>query len=112
MKVRSLVAAAVVAAAPVLLPATQAFAATSDNAPCCVQTHCQPCPPPPCWAPCESPWDLTRTLAGQQDIFDMGGAELGDGAAKIISGGVLGLEDAVLKAPALLTGAPNLNYIP
>jgi hypothetical protein len=113
MKVRSLVAAAVVAAVPVLLPATQAFAATSDSAPCCVQTHCQPCPPPPCDNPCVlTPWDTVPNLATEQDIFDQGGADLGRGAGELVSSAVLGGEEAILDAPTELLGVPKpINYV-
>jgi hypothetical protein len=112
MKVRSLVAAAVVAAAPVLLPATQAFAATS-GAPCCEQQHCVPTPPPPCWNPCTfSPWDTVPNLATEQAIFNQGGADLGRGAGELVSGAVLGGEEAVLDAPAELLGVPKpINYV-
>jgi hypothetical protein len=116
MKVRTLVAAAVVAAAPVLLPATAAFAATSDT-PCCAQQHCTPCPPPcppPCVNPCwgGSPWDTVPNLATEQAIFNQGGADLGRGAGELVSSAVLGGEEAILDAPSELLGVPKpINYV-
>jgi alanine dehydrogenase len=56
--------------------------------------------------------DSTISLAGQQAIFNAGGGHLGEGAAEVLSGGVLGVEQAALDIPAELTGAPKeIGYV-
>jgi hypothetical protein len=56
--------------------------------------------------------DTTYTLQGQQEIFSQGGADLGRGVANVASSAVLGVEAAVLDAPAMLTGEPKqISYV-
>lgn len=97
IKARTFAAAAVIAAAPLLLSATQAFAATSHVAGVHGGTF----------------WDQTQTLAGQQATFIQGGDDLGRGAAELVSGAYLGGPQAILDIPAALVGAPKaIQYIP
>jgi hypothetical protein len=94
IKARTLAAAAVIAAAPVLLSATQAFAATS---PAGNGTY----------------WDQTQTLAGQQATFVQGGDDLGRGAGELVSSAFIGAPQAILDIPAHLLGIPKpLQYLP
>ena len=97
IKARTFAAAAVVAAAPLLLSATQAFAATSHVA-------------------SKTPGafiDTTQTLAGQQATFISGGDDLGRGAAELVSAAYIGGPQGILDIPAHVLGMPKaLNYIP
>jgi hypothetical protein len=97
IKARTLAAAAVLAAAPVLLPVAQAFAATSQG----------PCPS------CGTFYDQTQTLAGQQATFIQGGDDLGRGAGELVSSAFIGGPQAILDIPAHVLGLPKpLYYIP
>lgn len=95
IKARTLAAAAVIAAAPVLLSATQAFAATSPA------------------GNGGTYWDQTQTLAGQQATFIQGGDDLGRGAGELVSAAYIGGPQGILDIPAHVLGIPKpLQYIP
>jgi hypothetical protein len=94
IKARTFVAAAVLAAAPLMLSATASLAATSGHAP-------------------GTFFDQTQTLAGQQATFIQGGDDLGRGAAELVSSAYIGGPQGILDIPAALIGAPKpLMYVP
>jgi hypothetical protein len=93
IKARTFAVAAFVAAAPLAMSATQAFAATSGHG---VQLI-----------------DTTQTLAGQQATFIAGGDDLGRGAAELVSSAYIGGPQGILDIPAHVLGMPKaLQYIP
>lgn len=94
IKARTFVAAAVLAAAPLMLSATASLAATSGHG---TGTF----------------FDQTQTLAGQQATFIQGGDDLGRGAAELVSGAYFGAPQGILDIPAVLVGAPKpIMYVP
>jgi hypothetical protein len=95
IKARTFAVAALAAAAPLTMSATQAFAATSH-----VAGH-------------GTMFDQTLTLAGQQATFVQGGDDLGRGAAELVSSAYLGGPQAILDIPAHVLGIPKpLLYLP
>jgi hypothetical protein len=97
IKARTFAAAAFVAAAPLMMSATQAFAATSHVAGKGPGT----------------PFDITQTLAGQQATFITGGDDLGRGAGELVSSAYIGGPQGILDIPAHVLGIPKpLWYIP
>jgi hypothetical protein len=96
IKARTFAVAAAVAAAPLMMSATQAFAATS---------HIAGTP--------GAPFDTTQTLAGQQATFISGADDAGRGAGELVSSAYIGAAQAILDIPAHVLGIPKpLNYIP
>ena len=97
IKARTFAVAALVAAAPLAMSATQAFAATSHVA----------------GTGAGALQDSTLTLAGQQAVFNQGGDELGHGAAMLISSAYIGGPQGILDIPAHVLGMPKaLTYLP
>jgi hypothetical protein len=138
IKARILAAAAVVAAAPVLLPATQAFAATTDACGLCgaltsvagAAGSTSTTPSVTGGAGAESatgggadsvnapgelplaPFDSTQSLEGEQDIFIKGGQDAGRGAGELVSAAYLGGPQGILDIPAHVLGWPKpLGYV-
>lgn len=94
IKARTFVAAAVLAAAPLMLSATASLAATSGHGN-------------------GTFFDQTQTLAGQQATFIQGGDDLGRGAGELVSSAYIGGPQGILDIPAALVGAPKpLMYVP
>jgi hypothetical protein len=94
IKARTFAVAAFVAAAPLAMSATQAFAATSGHN-------------------AGQFFDTTQTLAGQQATFIAGGDDLGRGAAELVSAAYIGGPQGILDIPAHVLGMPKaLQYIP
>jgi hypothetical protein len=94
IKARTFVAAAVLAAAPLMLSATASLAATSGHSP-------------------GTFFDQTQTVAGQQATFIQGGDDLGRGAAEVVSGTYFGAPQAILDIPADVLGLPKpIMYVP
>lgn len=94
IKARTFVAAAVLAAAPLMMSATASLAATSGHG---TGTF----------------FDQTQSLAGQQATFIQGGDDLGRGAAELVSSAYIGGPQAILDAPAHVLGIPKpLMYVP
>jgi hypothetical protein len=55
--------------------------------------------------------DSVYSLTSQEKIFSQGGADVGRGATDVVMSAVLGVEQAVLDAPAELTGEPkSISY--
>jgi hypothetical protein len=95
IKARTFAAAAVVAAAPLMLGATTAFASTAGH------------------GTGGTFFDQTQTLAGQQATFIQGGDDLGRGAAELVSSAYIGGPQGILDIPAHVLGMPKpLMYIP
>jgi hypothetical protein len=95
IKARTFAAAAVLAAAPLVMGATTAFASTAGH-------HMG-----------GTFFDQTQTLAGQQATFIQGGDDLGRGAAELVSSAYIGGPQGILDIPAHVVGAPKpLEYIP
>lgn len=94
IKARTFAAAAVLAAAPLMMGATTAFASTAGH-------HTG------------TFFDQTQTLAGQQATFIQGGDDLGRGAAELVSSAYIGGPQGILDIPAHVLGVPKpLMYIP
>lgn len=94
IKARTFVAAAVLAAAPLMMSATASLAATSGHH---VGTF----------------FDQTQTLAGQQATFIQGGDDAGRGAAELVSAAYIGGPQGILDIPAHVLGIPKpLLYVP
>jgi hypothetical protein len=99
IKARTFAVAAVVAAAPLMMSATQAFAATHHVAGHKVSAGAF--------------FDTTQTLAGQQATFIDGADNAGRGAGELVSSAYIGAGQAILDIPAHVLGIPKpLNYIP
>jgi hypothetical protein len=99
IKARTFAVAAAVAAAPLMMSATQAFAATHHVAGHKVSAGAL--------------FDTTQTLAGQQATFIGGGDDLGRGAAELVSAAYIGGPQGILDIPAHVLGMPKpLMYIP
>jgi hypothetical protein len=96
IKARTFVAAAVLAAAPLMMSATASLAATSGHG-----------------FGNGTFFDQTQTLAGQQATFIQGGDDLGRGAAELVSAAYIGGPQGILDIPAHVLGIPKpLYYIP
>jgi hypothetical protein len=103
IKARTFAVAAAVAAAPLMMSATQAFAATHH-----VAGHKASAK-----AGAGAFFDTTQTLAGQQATFISGGDDLGRGAGELVSSAYIGGPMGILDIPAHVLGIPKpLNYIP
>jgi len=58
-------------------------------------------------------FDQTQTLAGQQATFIQGGDDLGRGAGELVSAAYIGAPQAILDIPAHVLGIPKpLLYLP
>ena len=58
-------------------------------------------------------FDQTQTLAGQQATFIQGGDDLGRGAGELVSAAYIGAPQAILDIPAQVLGIPKpLLYLP
>jgi hypothetical protein len=94
IKARTFVAVAALAAAPLMMSASSAFAATTGhgaNGSFGKGTF----------------FDQTQTLAGEQRTFNQGGKNLGHGAAQLVSSAYIGGPQGILDIPAHVLGVPK-----
>lgn len=104
-KMRTALVAAAVGAISFLLPVASASASPAH--------HTTVAPAQTQGEDSEITWfDQIYSLRHQQDIFIAGGRHVGQGAAEVVSAGVLGLGMAILDIPAHLLGVPKpLGYV-
>jgi hypothetical protein len=114
IKARTFAAAAVIAVAPLMLSAAQAFASTSDTPGASVSATGSAAATDSGTGPAAGTFfDQTQTLAGQQATFIQGGDDLGRGAAELVSSAYIGGPQGILDIPAHVLGIPKpLLYLP
>jgi hypothetical protein len=96
IKARTFAAVAALAAAPLMMSATSAFAATAGHHSGVTNT----------------PFDRTQSLAGEQRTFIQGGKNAGKGAAQLVSSAYIGGPQGILDIPAHVLGIPKpLMYV-
>jgi hypothetical protein len=113
IKARTFVAAAALAAMPLAMSATAAFASTGTHHACKHHSHHAHHMNHTGHMSGGTFFDKTQTLAGQQATFIQGGSDLGRGAAELFSSAYIGGPQAIIDAPAALLGLPKpIMYVP
>jgi hypothetical protein len=111
IKARTFVAAAALAAMPLAMSATAAFASTGAHHSSRHHAHCSHARHMGHMG--GTFFDKTQTLAGQQATFIQGGSDLGRGAAELVSSAYLGGPQGIIDIPAALLGLPKpIMYVP
>jgi hypothetical protein len=114
IKARTFVAAAALAAMPLAMSATAAFASTGAHHSSRHHAHCSHARHMGHMGHMGGTFfDKTQTLAGQQATFIQGGSDLGRGAAELVSSAYLGGPQGIIDIPAALLGLPKpIMYVP